>query len=198
MAWLQVQAIAKTSHQGLFLRLFDRVVNPDGVDAGDAGLHLALAVMNAWLVIGKTSRQIAPATPVAIDDRRRTITMARMRKVSQPVATETSYRRRQADNPSGLLPCGKKRRCLLMVLVQTVIGRGKERTPQRLILKLLDKMAVPVKTAVKALQRLPPGAPGFRRPVRQNTDTGQAGLPRASRDSQKPDRAIFANSATPP
>ena len=47
----------------LILRLLDRVIDPDGVDAGDPGLHLALAVMNAGLIVGELARQMQRRPP---------------------------------------------------------------------------------------------------------------------------------------
>ena len=43
------------------LALFDRVVDADGVDAGGAGLHLALAPVDAGFVVDEQPRQVQAA-----------------------------------------------------------------------------------------------------------------------------------------
>ena len=135
----------------MVLALLDRVVDPDRVDAGGARLHLALAPVDARLVIHKQARQHQAAVPPGQPE-----LVARHRHQHRPHAEvdpaggdqgpHAGIHKRQAG-----APLGPGRQPLRLAGPQA----GGERVQLlelqiRLAFQLLDEVAVPVQPLVKA------------------------------------------------
>ena len=142
------------------LALLDRVVDPDRVDARGAGLHLALAPVDAGLVVHEQARQHQAAVPP-----RQPELIAGHRHQHRPHAEIDPARGDQGPH-AGIherqagAPRGPGRQSLRLAGPQA----GGERVQLlelqiRLAFQLLDEVAVPVQPLVKAPQGPGPVTP---------------------------------------
>jgi hypothetical protein len=136
--------------------LLDRVVDADGVDAGDAGLHLRLRVVDARLVIGEAAgeeqRRLAPVQPEVVARHRhqhRAHAEVDPTRLGQVALAGVHKRPAGAARTPGLEAHG-----IEFVLAQAVVGGvGVLELQPRLALELLHEVAVPVQPAEKRPQR---------------------------------------------
>ena len=139
----------------MVLRLFDGVVNPRGVDAGGARLHLHLAPMDAGLVVQKLPRQpqayLAPMQPQRVGRYRH---QHGPHPKVDPASLAQHHHARVHHGPTGAPGHqGLKVRTVPAWLTQAVVAPVHVAPFQLgLALQLLDEVAMPEQSARKSTQ----------------------------------------------
>ena len=138
----------------LILALFYRIIDADGVDPGDPRLHLALAVMDARLVIDKLARKMQRRTPpvqpeMVAGKAHHHGAHAKGEPARGGKRAHAGINQRIAGLPG--LPGQEARGGVWCVLLPLPIGRVKgAEFGLWLILELLDEMTMPMQAAVEA------------------------------------------------
>ena len=147
----------------LLKALFQGVIDAQRVNARHARLHLALAVMDARLIIGKLAgkmqRRRPPVEPQMIGGKAHHHgAHAKGQPATSIQIAHAGIHQRIAGLPA--LPCRKPCRRIAAPFLQRMIG-GMERAKlhRRFIFQFLNEMAVPVKTAFKTFDLRCPAMP---------------------------------------